>query len=96
MRNPSCIDIFLTNSNKSFQNTSVIPAGMLDHHKMIVTVMKTTFLKAKHWVTTHRSYKNFDMISFKRDSRKKLYSHAENINQYQLFEGVFLNVLEKH
>ena len=26
----------------------------------------------------------------------KLYSHAENINQYQLFESVFLNVLEKH
>ena len=53
LKNPSCIDLFLTNCHKSFQNTNAISAGMLDHHKMIVTVMKTTFVKAKPRVITY-------------------------------------------
>ena len=59
--NPSCIDLFLTNCNKSFQNTNVISAGMSDHHKMIVTVMKTTFVKANPREINYRSYKNLIM-----------------------------------
>ena len=43
---PSCIDLFLTNCSNSFQNTIDISPGMLDFHKMIVTVMKKTFPKA--------------------------------------------------
>ena len=45
LKNPSCIDLFLTNCHKSFQNNNAISAGMSDHHKMIVTVMKTTLRK---------------------------------------------------
>ena len=39
--NPSCIDLFLTNSPYSFQNSGVVETGLSDFHKMIVTVMKT-------------------------------------------------------
>ena len=96
LKNPLCIDIFLTNCHKSFQNTNAISAGMSDRHKMIVTVMKTTFVKAKPRVITYRSYKHFDRVSFRKDLKNELYSHADNINKYQQFESVFLNVLGRH
>ena len=94
--NPSCIDLFLTNCNKSFQHTNVISAGMSDHHKMIVTVMKATFVKAKPGEITYRSYIKFDNVSFKKDLKNELNCHTDNINKYQLFEKAFLNVLERH
>ena len=34
---PSCIDLFLTNSPKSFQNTQTIETGLSDFHKLVVT-----------------------------------------------------------
>ena len=45
--NPSCIDLFITNSPMSFQNTTVLNVGCSDFHKMVVTVIKTTFTKLK-------------------------------------------------
>ena len=41
--NPSCIDLFITNSYQSFQKTTTITTGLSDFHKMTVTIMKTTF-----------------------------------------------------
>ena len=41
--NPSCIDLFLTNSPNSFQNFSMVETGLSDFHRMTVTVMKTPF-----------------------------------------------------
>ena len=35
--NPSCIDLFLTNSFQSFQKTTTVSTGLSDFHKMIVT-----------------------------------------------------------
>ena len=40
INNPSCIDLFITNSTNSFQNTTTIATGLSDFHKMIVTVFK--------------------------------------------------------
>ena len=39
--NPSSIDVILTNSKNSFQNSMAIETGLSDHHKMIITVLKT-------------------------------------------------------
>ena len=65
--NPSCVDLFLTNSNRSFQSTNVISIGTSDCHKMIITVLKTTFKKAKLKVITYRSYETFDNHAFRGD-----------------------------
>ena len=43
IENPSCVDLFLTNCCKSFQNTFATSTGISDFHKMTVTVLKTTF-----------------------------------------------------
>ena len=47
LQNPTYVDLFLTNCNKSFQHTKAISTGLSDCHKMIITVLKTTFKKAK-------------------------------------------------
>ena len=40
--NPSCIDLFLTNSAKSFKSTCTIETGLSDFHKLVVTVLRST------------------------------------------------------
>ena len=51
--NPSCIDLFITNSYLSFQNTTTVATGLSDFHKMTVTILKTTFPRAKRRVITY-------------------------------------------
>ena len=43
--NPSCIDLILTNSHKSFQNTNVFETGLSDFYEMTVSVLKSHFPK---------------------------------------------------
>ena len=43
--NPSTIDLFLTNSSLAFENTTATFTGLSDCHKLVLTVLKTTFLK---------------------------------------------------
>ena len=37
--NPKCIDLMLTNKQRSFQNSCVIDTGLSNFHKMTVTVL---------------------------------------------------------
>ena len=55
-KKPSCIDLLLTNLTKSFQNLSVVETELSDFHKMIVTVMKTTFEKLKPRVSDFKNW----------------------------------------
>ena len=45
--NTNCIDLFLTNKVNSFQNSIALSTGFSDFHKLIVTVLKTSFQKPK-------------------------------------------------
>ena len=47
--------MFLTNTITSFQETRVFKTGLSDFHKLVVTVLKSTFPKS----LLNRSYKNF-------------------------------------
>ena len=42
-KNPSCIDLLLTNFKPSFMKTNIFETGISDHHKMISTNHETTF-----------------------------------------------------
>ena len=44
-RNPTCIDLILTNRHNCFQNSRTIETGLSDFHKMTVTVLKSHFQK---------------------------------------------------
>ena len=43
--NPSCTDLFITNSTLRFQNTIAVSNGLSYFHKMVITVMKMSFKK---------------------------------------------------
>ena len=92
--NPSCIDLFLTNSYQNFQNTTTVATGLSDFHKMAVTVMKTTFPKAKPKVIQYRDYKNFVLENVRMELRIRLQN--EVIDNYAKFEEIFLEILDKH
>ena len=62
---PSCIDLILTNCPRSFQNSCVIETGLSDFHKLVVTVMKTTYKKSQPKIITYRNYKYFNNDSFR-------------------------------
>ena len=42
---PSTIDLFLTNSNDYFQNTQKNSIGLSDLQKLVVTMLKVSFIK---------------------------------------------------
>ena len=92
--NPSCIDLLITNSSQSFQKTTTISTGLSDFHKMIITVLKTTFPKAKPKVVLYRDYSKFVENHFRIDLKEKL-REIRAIN-FSSFENIFLSVLNKH
>ena len=93
VENPSCIDLFLTNCSRSFQKTNAISTGISDCHKMIVTVLKTTFIKAKAKETIYRSYRNFDNNAFRNDLN---HNHEFVNGNYTKLENIVLEVYNCH
>ena len=69
LEHSSCIDLTLTNSPYSLQNSCVIETGLSDFHKIIVSVIKTTFQKLKLRTVQYRDYTQFS----KDDSRKNFW-----------------------
>ena len=58
--NPSCIDVFLTNSTLLFHHTLTVSCGLSDFHKLVMAVLKTTFFKIEPHEIVHRNYKYFN------------------------------------
>ena len=83
LSNPSCIDLFITNSYRSFQNTTTVATGLSDFHKMTVTVLKTTFPKAKPKVITYRT--PFDPLDLENALKENLEGMVEKT--YENFEN---------
>jgi hypothetical protein len=92
--NPSCIDLFLTNCHQSFQNTTTVSTGLSDFHKMVVTVMKNTFPKAKPKIVQYRDDKNFSEEDFHTELNERLQN--ELVITYAQFDKIFLSVFDKH
>ena len=90
--NGNCIDLLLTNKNRSFKHTNVFETGMSDHHLMIYTMFRTTFDKGAPNIIKYRSYRKFDKDTFIRD----LHGNLSNISDYNQFEGIFSNTLNIH
>ena len=92
--NPSSIDMFVTNSQGSFQKTTAISTGLSDFHKMIVTVMKTTYPKVDPIIKYYRNFSKCNVKDFEQDLKGKL--EAEQQGTYESFQTVFLNTLDSH
>ena len=91
-----CIDLVLTNRNRSVQQTTTVETGLSDFHKMVVTVLKTTFPKQGPTVINYRNYKNFTETVFRNDLREELRRIEPSDLNYSSFETTFDKVLDKH
>ena len=87
--NPTCTDLILTNSYRSFQNSCAIKTGLSDFHRLLVTVIKAYFQKQKPKVVTYRGHKNFPGNDYKQKITYELslFSYANDTT----FD-VFLNI----
>ena len=94
LENPSCIDLFVTNSGNSFQNTTTVSTGLSDFHKMIITVLKTTFPKAKPRIVPYRDFSKYNVDNF--TGELKINLESKGLKNYESFENIFLGVLNSH
>ena len=78
--NSSCIDLFLTNSAKSFESTCTIETGLSDFHKLVVTVLNEKHERMPPKVMQHRNYRKFDYAVFNNNLRKQ----TKNLNFSEL------------
>ena len=90
------IDLVLTNRNRSVQQTTTVETGLSDFHKMVVSVLKTTFPKHGPSVINYRNYKNFNEIVFRNDLRDELGKIEPSNLNYTSFETTFNRLLDKH
>ena len=88
--NPTCIDLMLTNSNRSLQNSCTIETGLSDFHKMIVTVFKIYFQKRKEKVINYRDYRNFSNEKFRQQALKDILETTQNddVASYKSFLSI--------
>ncbi len=91
--NPSCVDLFITNGYRSFMKTTTVGTGLSDFHKMIITVMRTTFPKTGPKVVKYRDYSKYNSIDFGMDLERRLRNKP---NTYDTFERIFLETLDFH
>ena len=94
--NPSCIDLILTNSPRSFQNSSVFETGLSDFHKHTITVLKQYFPKLKPKVVNYRDYQNFQNNEFRAELDNEMSKHDLRNMGYQHFLNIFIDILNKH
>ena len=66
----SSIDLILTNRKYSLKNTSSYETGLSDHHHMIYTMLKSSFVNIESKQLNYRDFKNFSFESFKKDLRE--------------------------
>ena len=78
------------------QQTTAVETGLSDFHKMVVTVLKTTFPKQGPTVINYRNYKNFNEVVFRNDLREELGKIEPSDLNYSSFETTFDQVLDKH
>ena len=92
--NPTCIDLILTNKPNLFKLSANFETGLSDHHKLISTIMKSSSFKGPPKKKVYRSYKNFSIDTFN-DTLKINLENIKDNNTYDVFEKIFLEILDK-
>ena len=87
-----CIDLIFTNRKHSFLHSTSFETGFSDHHHMIYTILKTTFIKLPLKKFTCQDYKNWSQLRIEHDLRQNLISAHPSI--YGNFESISLKTLK--
>ena len=93
--NPSSINLILTNRIRSFQNTTALETGLSDHHKMVITVLKTFIPKRTPILIKYRDYRKIKSQNFRQDLQNNIANISDGIC-YETFESTFKDILNKH
>ena len=94
--NARCIDLILTNNVKCFKGTRTVETGLSDFHSMIVTVVKSSFIKRGPRIITYRDYSKFDPLRFKEDLREQLGKNSSCREKFEVFNAIVSSVLDNH
>ena len=81
--NPTCIDNFLTNKKTRFMKTLTFETGVSDHHKLIGTMLRSTFAKGKPKTMFYRCYETFTIKSLKKNYKNN-YPQCQILNHFNL------------
>ena len=73
--------------------TTTITTGLSDFHKLIVTVMRTTFPKSEPHIIRYRDVSRFNAEKFRKSLEIEL---KKQPYLYENFEQAFLETLELH
>ena len=93
-KNPSYIDLILTNQKQLFMKSRTFITGISDVHALTVSIVKLTYIKSNPKIKFYRDYKNFDNALFKVDLENGLKSLTDLT--YASFEEVFSRTLDCH
>ena len=94
--NPRCIDLILTNKKEFMKNSKTFEVGISDHHKFIVTRLRSQFSKGNPRTKLYRGYKLFDIDAFKRDLNNKIVINRDCSSNYSKFHENFVTTLNIH
>ena len=89
-----CIELMLTNRRHSFMKSQSFETGFNDHHHLIYTILKTTFVKLSPKIVKYRDYKKFCEQEFLNDLEIGLWQIFPT--EYCALEAVLTDVLKKH
>ena len=92
--NPSCIDHILTKWSKEFFKNRTVFTGLSDFDKLILSVFKLNFSKAKTKEISYKDFKRFREDNFNRNFQNRL--SVQSVEEYAHFEKFFVEVLNKH
>ena len=94
--NPSCIDLFLSDHSRYFQNTSTIETRISDFHKLVVAVLKMFYKKQRPKIIRYRNYKTFNGQLFRIEVDKELAKIDLNNAELAEFHNEFFSMFNKH
>ena len=93
-KNPSYIDLILTNKEDLFKNSNVLEVGISDHHSLIITALKSQLVKGNAKIKLYRDYSEFNMDNSKAELDNKLKSGV--VTEYSNFQNIFIQILNNH
>ena len=91
--------MLLTNRPRSFHKTGIFETGFSDHHKLILSVFRSYFIRIPPKTIEYGNYKNFNETAFIRDLDQELLKgemYKSNNEMYSTFTKVFRLVLDEH
>ena len=93
--NLSCIDLFLTNSSKSFEKYVTLEIDLSQFHKLMIIIMVVKPDKLPPRIIKYSDYKKFDSEVFNNKFQVSLKNFNINNSSFIKLKKIFMKVLNK-